>query len=69
MFEKIEVNGDGACELYKLLKSKQSNEDGTSDIQWNFTKFLVDGPATSWLASDRRTTPEEIAERRLPKYL
>jgi glutathione peroxidase len=68
MFEKIEVNGDGACALYKLLKSKQSNEDGTNDIQWNFTKFLVDGEGNVVARFGPRTTPEEIAAE-LPKYL
>jgi glutathione peroxidase len=68
MFEKIEVNGDGACDLYKLLKSKQSNEDGSSDIQWNFTKFLVDGAGNVVARFGPRTTPEEIAEQ-LGKYL
>jgi len=63
MFEKIEVNGDGACELYKLLKSKQPNEDGTSDIQWNFTKFLVDGDGNVVARFGPRTTPEEIAAK------
>ena len=43
LFEKVDVNGNAACDLYKLLKTQKSNEDGTSDIQWNFTKFLVDG--------------------------
>ncbi len=68
MFSKIEVNGDGACELFKLLKSKQPNEDGSSDIQWNFTKFLVDGKGNVVARFGPRTTPEEIAAA-LPKYL
>ena len=62
MFSKIEVNGDGACELYQLLKSAQPAEDGSTDIPWNFTKFLV-GPDGSVLARfGPQTTPEEIAE-------
>jgi glutathione peroxidase len=68
LFEKIEVNGNGTCELYQLLKSKQSNDDGTSDIQWNFTKFLVDGAGNVVARFGPRTTPEEIAKE-LPKYL
>lgn len=40
MFEKIEVNGDDAHELYKFLKSKKSGLIG-KDIKWNFTKFLI----------------------------
>ena len=68
MFEKIDVNGDGACELYKLLKSKQPNEDGTTDIQWNFAKFLVDASGNVVKRYGPRTTPEEIAAE-LPQYL
>ena len=68
LFEKIEVNGSGASELYTLLKSKQPNEDGTTDIQWNFTKFLVDGSGNVVKRYGPRTTPEEIAAE-LPKYL
>ena len=68
LFEKIEVNGKGTCELFKLLKSKQAAEDGTADIQWNFTKFIVDGSGNVVARFGPRTTPEEIAAA-LPKYL
>ena len=43
MFSKIEVNGPNEAELYTLLKAEASDEDGNTDIAWNFTKFLV-GP-------------------------
>lgn len=36
-FGKINVNGSQAAPLYKWLKSKKPG-----DIQWNFTKFLID---------------------------
>ena len=42
MFSKIEVNGDGACDLYKYLKAAAPDDEGNEDIPWNFTKFLVD---------------------------
>ncbi|MEJ5169988.1 MAG: glutathione peroxidase [Fimbriimonadales bacterium] len=38
MFSKIEVNGPNAHPLYKWLKAQTKD---TSEIQWNFTKFLV----------------------------
>ena len=38
IFSKIDVNGDGACDLYQWLRS----ETGGGDITWNFEKFLVD---------------------------
>ena len=42
MFAKIEVNGDNAAPLYEYLKAQAPNEDGSTKIPWNFTKFLVD---------------------------
>ena len=68
LFAKIEVNGDGACKLYKFLKSQKSDEEGNENIAWNFTKFLVDGSGAVVERFGPRTTPEEIAEV-LPRYL
>ncbi len=61
MFAKIEVNGDGACDLYKMLKKAQPGDDGNEDIPWNFTKFLVEGDGTVTARFGPQTTPEEIA--------
>ena len=41
LFEKLEVNGEGAHPLYRLLKSARPGLLGTEAIKWNFTKFLV----------------------------
>lgn len=60
MFSKIEVNGDGACELYSWLKSQSG--DG-SDISWNFEKFLVDRDGNVVERFSPMTTPEDIAPR------
>ncbi len=56
MFAKLEVNGDGECELYKWLKAQT---DG-ADVKWNFEKFLVsrDGKVQRFGTA---VTPEEIA--------
>ena len=62
MFSKIEVNGDGACDLYKFLKASQSDEDGNADIKWNFAKFLVDGSGQVVGRYPPTVTPEQIAE-------
>jgi glutathione peroxidase len=40
LLEKVDVNGDDACPLYKQLTSKESNPDSPGPIQWNFEKFL-----------------------------
>lgn len=41
MFGKIEVNGDGACPLYKYLTSLKTQPKGDGKIDWNFEKFIV----------------------------
>jgi len=61
MFEKVEVNGDGACDLYRFLKSEQADEDGSADVKWNFTKFLVDGSGAVVARFGPAATPEDIA--------
>ena len=59
MFSKIEVNGDGACELYQWLRG----ETGGADIQWNFEKFLVGRDGTVIERFNPMVTPEQIAEQ------
>jgi glutathione peroxidase len=61
MFSKIEVNGDGAAPLYQFLKDAQPGEGDTSDITWNFEKFLVDGSGNVVKRYAPPTTPEDIA--------
>ena len=56
LFSKIEVNGEGACELYHWLRS----ETGGEDIRWNFEKFLIgrDGKVVERFSPI--DTPEQI---------
>jgi glutathione peroxidase len=61
MFAKLEVNGDGAHELYQWLKSELPDEEGNTDIPWNFTKFLIGRDGSPVRRFGPRTTPEEIA--------
>ena len=42
MFEKIDVNGKNAHDLYKYLKNEAKGLL-SKEIKWNFTKFLIDG--------------------------
>ncbi len=62
IFAKIEVNGDGAADVYKFLKSGNPDEEGNEDIAWNFTKFLVgkDGSVIARYAP--ATSPEDIGK-------
>jgi len=60
MFEKIDVNGDGAHPLYKFLKSEGKGILGTEAIKWNFTKFLVKKDGTVYKRYAPTTTPKEL---------
>ena len=68
MFSKIEVNGDGAAELYRMLKTEQPGEGDSAEITWNFEKFLVDKSGQVVKRFPPQTTPEEIAAV-VPDYL
>ena len=57
MFSKIDVKGDGACELYQWLRS----ETGGGDVTWNFEKFLVDRDGNVVQRFAPKVTAEEIA--------
>lgn len=41
MFAKVDVNGDHAHPLYRQLKAAAPGLLGSTNIKWNFTKFLV----------------------------
>ena len=41
MFAKVDVNGDGACPLYKHLTQLETKPKGKGKIGWNFEKFLL----------------------------
>jgi glutathione peroxidase len=60
MFSKVDVNGDDQAPLYTLLKTAQPGEGESSEIGWNFTKFLVDGSGNVVARWEPMTTPEEI---------
>jgi glutathione peroxidase len=67
MFSKIEVNGPGASPLYRFLRSEQRGEGDSSDITWNFEKFLVDKEGVVVARFPPPTTPEEVGEI-VPRY-
>ena len=59
-FEKADVNGKDEREVYSFLKSKCPNDDGSTDVNWNFEKFLVDrsgNPAGRFVT---KTSPSEM---------
>lgn len=59
MFSKIEVNGENAHPIYKYLK-KELKGFVTSEIKWNFTKFLVDSKGKPVKRFSPTTEPEKI---------
>ena len=59
-FEKGHVNGASTREVYSYLKSKLPAEDGTTDIRWNFAKFLVDHEGTPFKRYSPKTSPNDM---------
>ena len=41
LFAKVEVNGEGACPLYKHLTALETKPTGPGKISWNFEKFVI----------------------------
>ena len=42
MFAKVDVKGDKACDLYKMLTALDTKPTGAGEISWNFEKFVLD---------------------------
>ena len=63
MFAKIDVNGADAAELYTFLKAEQPGEGATSDVTWNFEKFLVNADGEVVARFNPSVTPEQIASQ------
>lgn len=59
-FEKGHVNGKDTREVYSFLKQKLPAEDETTDIRWNFAKFLVDADGTAFKRFGPKTNPEDM---------
>jgi glutathione peroxidase len=60
MFAKIDVNGAHAHPLYKFLTHEKRGILGTSNIKWNFTKFLIDRAGNVVARYGSLTKPEQI---------
>lgn len=61
MFERIEVNGEGAHPLFAWLTTAAPGVLGTEAIKWNFTKFLLDRGGKVVERFAPTTEPAEIA--------
>ena len=62
MFAKVEVNGDGACDLYKKLTSTDTKPASSGPISWNFEKFLVnrDGEVVARFSPRTKPNAQEV---------
>ena len=61
-FEKGDVNGANTREVFSFLKQSLPNEDGSTDIRWNFGKFLVDHEGNPFKRYGSSTNPMEMEE-------
>lgn len=66
LFDKINVNGPNASEVFKFLRSNSellNSEDQTvGHIHWNFGKFLVDQSGNVLHYFSPREEPENVAD-------
>jgi glutathione peroxidase len=60
VFAKIDVNGEQPHPLYQYLKEQKPGPKGC-DIQWNFTKFLVDQSGNIVERYDSAVKPETLS--------
>jgi glutathione peroxidase len=62
MLAKTVVKGDGQCDLYKYLTSKDTDPKFAGDIKWNFTKFLIsrDGEIVSRFESKVEPKSDDV---------
>jgi len=58
MMSKLSVKGDDKTPLYTFLTSKSSDPKFGGEIQWNFTKFLVDRNGNLVDRFEPATTPD-----------
>ena len=72
LMAKVEVNGAGACDLYKYLKALDAKPKGPGEITWNFEKFVIGRNGEVVARFQPQTTPDAaeviaVIERELGK--
>ncbi|KAK7201200.1 type II (glutathione peroxidase-like) tryparedoxin peroxidase [Novymonas esmeraldas] len=63
ILEKIDVNGDKEHPLYHYLKNACKDENGVTDVRWNFTSFLVDKEGHPVHRFHSKATTEQVEEK------
>ncbi|NKE10414.1 MULTISPECIES: glutathione peroxidase [Kocuria] len=61
IYKKTDVNGLHTHPVWEWLKSEKPGPNG-AQIDWNFTKFLVDQSGTVVARYEPATTPDELRE-------
>lgn len=61
MFAKVDVNGENACPLYKLLTGQDVKPKGAGKVSWNFEKFVIDRKGNVIGRFGPRTAPDDPA--------
>jgi glutathione peroxidase len=60
LFSKISVKGEDKAPLYQFLTDTRANPSTGGEIQWNFTKFLVDRDGKVIQRFEPAVTPEQM---------
>lgn len=65
---KVDVKGPNQAPLYAFLTAQKSNFLGGKDVEWNFTKFLIDREGKVRARFSPLAKPEKL-KRRIEKLL
>ena len=67
LFDKVDVNGENASPLFKILTKAYPGILGTKNVKWNFTKFLIskDGLIIDRFGSTKTTDMIELALQKI----
>jgi glutathione peroxidase len=62
LFEKVDVKGKDACELYQWLANKDANGWNDQAPKWNFNKYLIDenGKLIKYFPSNVKPMSQEL---------
>lgn len=58
VFSKVEVNGENACGLYKVLTALNTKPKAAGDVGWNFEKFILNRKGDVVARFSPRTRPD-----------
>ncbi|MBD7969036.1 glutathione peroxidase [Paenibacillus gallinarum] len=60
VFAKVDVNGENTHPIFQYLKEQKPGSGESSDIQWNFTKFVIDRNGEVVERFEPKQSPEEM---------